>query len=444
MTAYTPVVTPYPCVMVFIFIDDSIVLENQLFWDPANKAEPLGDHVLQIGVYVWINRSWQDHPFFTNRFLIKTESELKIIKALGKDNIFWVPAKSKVTPFPPSQETKVEKEATVDDEMTEIEKAIQEKKQKVEEQRKALKQTERRWEKSAEQVRESIAGLKNNPRQYAPKIQALANTISDEINHEQVYLLLLGESRSYSLQNHLLNVMTLTGLLGKSMGLPENLVSELVGAAIVHDAGQTQLPKELLTAKVRNKVEEARFKDHVRLSVELMQASGAFSQFAIDSVQDHHEHDDGSGYPMTKKGSAIHIGGRILSIVSTFDRLTSPASSVRGLSPKVALQRMWTKERHLFDSKILSAFIKLLGVYPPGTVVKLSNDEIAIVISPGESALHPKVLIFDPNVPKEEAEILDCKAENVDVLSSIEPDALPDEIFTWIHPDQQSNYYFSR
>lgn len=415
-----------------------------MFWDPANKAEPIGDQVLQIGVYVWINRSWQDHPFFTNRFLIKTESELKTIKALGSNNIFWVPAKSKVNPLPPSQEITSVVAESANDALTEIEKAIQDKKLKVDEQRKALKQTQRRWEKSAEQVRESISGLKNNPRQFGPKIQELANAISDEINHEQVYLLLLGESRSYSLQNHLLNIMTLSGLLGASMGLPENVVSELVAAAIVHDAGQTQLPKEILTAKVRNKVEEARFKDHVRLGVELMQASAAFSKFAIDSVQDHHENYDGSGYPLGKKGTAIHIGGRILHIVSTFDRLTSPSSAERGLSPKAALQRMWAKEKHLFDSNILNAFIKLLGVYPPGTVVKLSNDEIAVVISPGESALHPKVLIFDPNVPKEEAEILDCKEDNIDVISSIEPNALPAEIFSWIHPDLQSNYYFSK
>jgi hypothetical protein len=181
----------------------------------------------------------------------------------------------------------------------------------------------------------------------------------------------------------------------------------------------------------------------VLFSAQFAAQSGAFSPAALAVIADHHESVDGSGWPLGKKTSGK--GARILAMVDRYDRLCSPEVTDRDpLMPAEALATMFRHENSKYDMGLLSALIKLLGVYPPGTVVQLSDGTLAMVVSPGRKSLQPKVLIYSPELPKDEAPTLDLDAEpDLKIAEAIRPTALPPDVLQWLNPQQRLSYFFS-
>jgi hypothetical protein len=108
------------------------------------------------------------------------------------------------------------------------------------------------------------------------------------------------------------------------------------------------------------------------------------------------------------------------------------------------LRFMWHTEKSFYDPAILAAFIKMLGVYPPGTIVSLSDGSIGLVISAGENSLYPKVIIYDKNLIKDEAEIIDLNPDSsIFIESSIHPKNLPNEVVTWMKAGEKFTFYFA-
>jgi hypothetical protein len=88
--------------------------------------------------------------------------------------------------------------------------------------------------------------------------------------------------------------------------------------------------------------------------------------------------------------------------------------------------------------------IKLLGVYPPGTVVQLSDGALALVIAPGVSSLKPTVLLYTPELSKEAAPTLELANEpDLKIVEAIRPSSLPPDVFQWLSPQQRLSYFFS-
>jgi hypothetical protein len=98
----------------------------------------------------------------------------------------------------------------------------------------------------------------------------------------------------------------------------------------------------------------------------------------------------------------------------------------------------------LFDAATLNIFIRCMGIYPPGTIVKLSDGTFGMVVSVNSGQpLRPTILIYDPSVPKDEAIILDLSNDSdLEVKSSLKPDLLPQEIYAYLSPRKRMTYYF--
>ena len=131
--------------------------------------------------------------------------------------------------------------------------------------------------------------------------------------------------------------------------------------------------------------------------------------------------------------------------MNRYDRLCSPESADgTPLMPAEALATMFRNESSKHDLPLLTALIKLLGVFPPGTVVQLSDGALAMVVSPGSSSLQPKVLIYCPEMSKDEAPTLDLHAEtDLKIIEAIRPSALPPDVLKWLNPQQRLSYFFS-
>jgi hypothetical protein len=112
--------------------------------------------------------------------------------------------------------------------------------------------------------------------------------------------------------------------------------------------------------------------------------------------------------------------------------------------PAEALATMFSRESDKFDPALLSILIKLLGIYPPGTVVQLSDGALALVVSPGKKSLQPRVLIYNPDILKDDAPTLELDTvEGLKITEAIRHTTLPQDVLDWLNPQQRLSYYFS-
>ena len=105
---------------------------------------------------------------------------------------------------------------------------------------------------------------------------------------------------------------------------------------------------------------------------------------------------------------------------------------------------MFAKWRNRFDSKLLQVFVRCLGVYPPGTIVQLSNGVIGMVATINTARpMKPMIVAYDASIPKEEAILVDMDGEaDVSIAKAIRPVQLPREIYNYLSPRKQISYYF--
>jgi HD-GYP domain-containing protein (c-di-GMP phosphodiesterase class II) len=254
---------------------------------------------------------------------------------------------------------------------------------------------------------------------------------------------LLGHKSGGGQQFHAINTMTLSLLLGKRVGLSRQALTDLAMAALVHDAGKAEVPVQVFTLAHRNKHEEKQYHQHLDFSLRYATESGKFSPEALEILADHHEAMDGSGWPTGKKN--MGVGARILTLVDRYDRLCAPeAVDVAPLVPMEALSTLLRRESSKFDPALIGFLIKLLGIYPPGTLVQLSDGSLGQVVAPGTDSLKPTVLIYDPLTSKEDAQVLVLDhADDLKITAAIRPDSLPQEALAWIKPEQPLAFFLS-
>ena len=137
---------------------------------------------------------------------------------------------------------------------------------------------------------------------------------------------------------------------------------------------------------------------------------------------------------------------QVLALVNQYDRMCNPAMGVTALTPHEALSVIFAQLKARFDSVVLGAFIRMMGVYPPGSIVQLVNDRYAIVASVNSSRpLRPKVIVHDPRVPKDEAPILDLETvPELGIRRSLKPAQLPRDALDYLSPRQRICYFFER
>jgi hypothetical protein len=162
-------------------------------------------------------------------------------------------------------------------------------------------------------------------------------------------------------------------------------------------------------------------------------------------LREHHEFVDGSGYPGKLKGDAIGLLSRIVAIANHYDDLCNPVNITDALTPHEALSLMFAKLRSKFDPKLLQVFIRCLGVYPPGTIVQLSNGVIGMVTTINTTKpMKPMVMIYDADVPKEEAILVDMEHETeVNIAKAVRPAQVAREVYNYLSPRKRVSYYFA-
>lgn len=208
--------------------------------------------------------------------------------------------------------------------------------------------------------------------------------LAESISRNQDVLLCLSRiaEQSDSLLQHSINCAVYMAAFGRYLNLPPHKVQALITAALLHDIGKAINP-DLLQAE-----------DHkaIPASLNALQKTANLAGEVSLWISQHCAHLDGSGSPKISAGQ-IENASRMLAIVNSYEKLTSPQTSKLG--PLAASRMLLERTPHKLDAELLQQFIKCIGIYPPGSVVKLSSGKLALVLeNNAKKPLLPKVKVF--------------------------------------------------
>jgi putative nucleotidyltransferase with HDIG domain len=396
---------------------------------------------IQIGVYVHLDLGWMDHPFSFNNFKIKDEHQIKTIKSLGLDTVNWDPAKSDVEPLPLVTHTlSINEDLQIEDEDP--------KKKKYAELREKISAVEAAYIETISAVESAFLNFSIDPQNSVRQFKGIIHDIVSTFDMSPDFSLHLVSSKGMKKSTfcHALNVSVMTTAFAHKLGLESEVLESIGTGAMLHDIGLLKVPEKVIkNPGPLNKAEIAARKHHCRYGLELTQTL-ALNKDVLNIIYSHHELYDGSGFPDGKRGEEIPLPVRLVSLVNHFDNLCNPPNSSQVLTTHDALSILYRKQRKLFDPDLLNAFVRFLGVYPPGSIVNLSDNSVGIVIKVyDKTPLRPTVMVYSDEIPKNEAIIIDLREEmDLNITKSINPSHLPNDVFAYLNPQTSINYYFDR
>lgn len=402
---------------------------------------------LRVGMYVDLDLKWFDHPFAFSRFKIKNEEQILTIRSLGVKTVRYNPALSDVGPSP-SVRTEAPALAVVETGVSvspvlEAKRAMME---RIRAQREAAARIESAFIDTANALRDIDRNLFAKPEETVRQATQLVTQITENILcAADLAIHVMGDKMGgEELYFHSLNVTMLSMMMARDLRLPQEVVETLGLGALFHDVGLKNIPDRiLLKTDPLTRAEENLLEMHCQYGVDIAQRLH-LSRAAQAIISEHHELFDGSGYPRQLKGEGIGLLSRIVAIANHYDELCNPQNIADALTPHEALSLMFAKLRSKFDPKLLQVFIRCLGVYPPGTIVQLSNGVIGMVATVNTAKpMKPVLVIYDADIPKDEAILVDMERETeLNIVKAIKPSQVPQDIYRYLSPRKRVSYYF--
>jgi HD-GYP domain-containing protein (c-di-GMP phosphodiesterase class II) len=206
-------------------------------------------------------------------------------------------------------------------------------------------------------------------------------------------------SSGHLLSERALHTAAVTKLLAVAEGLPRTQQISLGAAALTLDVGIVD-EHEAISSVVGalGETHRALIADHPERSVRLLRDIGIKDEEWLTAVELHHERMDGSGYPHGLKGAAIPPGARIVALADAFTAMLRPRGDRPAFLARDALRELFSTEAARYDARLVQVLVRQLGVYPPGTVVKLANGEVGVCVRRTQDARKPVLqAVIDPS-----------------------------------------------
>jgi len=408
---------------------------------------------LRVGMFIHLDLGWMSHPFPLSSFKILSADQIETIRGLGKQTLRWAPEKSDpidagdlaAQAGAPAAEaaTAASRERPLIE--TTAQAAARERREQLARQREATQLCEGQYGEAGEAWRAAFESVAQHPEQARKDTEALTHALLEKmIGQGEMCIRVLNAASGDRATAHAMNVAVISLLMGRSFGLGDGEMADLGVGALMHDVGKIDLPERIRHHDERfTPAETQAYREHVALGVAQARRMG-MSSGAMLVVAQHHECADGSGFPLKLGGERTTAAARIVSLVNRFDNLCNPSVLARALTPHEALSMMFAQSRSKFDATTLNAFIRMMGVYPAGSVVQLTDDRYGMVVSVNSSRpLKPRVMVHDPKVPRDEAVHLDLETTpDLGIRRSIRAAQLPPAAMDYLAPRPRLAYFF--
>ena len=419
---------------------------------------------LRVGMFVHLDLGWMSHPFPLGNFRIADAGQIATIRSLGLRQVRWSPAQSDpVAPtaalhrdgvnagsatLAPAPAALAAVSASAPD--TPAPTAHHEHHAQLARQVESLARCEARFAEAAQEFERLSACAVAQPLEARARAEGLSKALVDKTRVEgDLCIRLLSDAAGDQAALHAMNVTVISLLMGRSFNLAPADMLDLGVGAMLHDIGKLELPERAHHRDDRlSSVELRQYEDHVARGVLLARKMG-LSGGATLVIAQHHEHADGSGFPLRLNTDRMTAAARIVSLVNRYDKLCNPqlpahALAPHALTPHEALALLFAQGKTRFDSAILGALIRMLGVYPAGSTVQLTDDRYALVVGVNSSRpLRPRVLMHEDGVRREDALIVDLEGlQGVGIRRCIKPQLLPPAVLDCLAPRPNVAYFF--
>ncbi len=369
----------------------------------------IATHQLCLGMFVHeLCGSWLSHPFWKSAFLLKDVKQLNQLRSSEVREV-WIDTNRGVdVPTEAEAESPPATPAPIDEEPSRLAHAP-------EPQATSFTEEVTRAGTIVAQARGAMQSMFQDVR-LGKAIDAehclpLVDDITQSVSRNPgaiVSLARLKTSDDYTYM-HSVAVCALMVSLARQMGLDPAATREVGLAGLVHDLGKAVMPSEVLNKPGALTREEFDImKGHPQAGHLMLVEGKGVSEVAMDVCLHHHEKVNGLGYPHGLKGDGISLYARMGAVCDVYDAITSNRPYKQGWDPADSVQKMaqWAREGH-FDEAIFQAFVKSIGIYPTGALVKLRSGRLAVVVEQGSrSLLHPLVRVFFQSETKESIEPL--------------------------------------
>ncbi|WP_341646403.1 HD-GYP domain-containing protein [Thauera sp. SDU_THAU2] len=345
---------------------------------------------LRPGMYVHdLNCDWMEHNFVRNRFTVDTDETVAEIRALGVPEI-WIDTERGLDV--------ADESAQDENEVDEAVHALAAADAGTTPRRpppRTLEQARRLHGEANLIVRNMMGDIRLGKQIEMEQIEPLVARIVDSIFSRQDALLPLARLKDhdeYTFQ-HSVSVCALMVSFARALDQPREIIREIAIGALLHDVGKAQVPDEILNKPAKlTDAEFVKMKNHVVQSKIILQSTPGISNIALDVAAQHHERFDGTGYPNKLKGEEISLYGQMGAIVDVYDALTSNRVYRKGMPPTDALRKLLEWSKFHFKPELVQSFIRSVGIYPTGSLVRLESQRLAVVQSQNEEQMMQPVV----------------------------------------------------
>jgi len=356
---------------------------------------------LSIGMYVVeLDRPWTDTTYLFQGFRIRQQQDIRLLQEVC--SYVWVDARQSV-PVQAQVTANIAQPEKLQPAIAKVDFNLE------------MLQAAPAWSAARDESLRILQAVKLCQELDIAAVKAVIKDCVESILRNPAAMLWLARiknSDAYTAE-HSLRVSILSIALGKELGLPAYQLEQIGVCGMLHDIGKIKVPNEILNKPGALTADELRImQSHAAEGRKLLMSNQQVTAATVDVAYSHHERLDGRGYPRGLDASKIPYYAKLIAVVDSYDAINSDRIYSKGKSSLESLRILMEAVNSHFDEEMVGCFVRLIGIYPPGEIVELTNGEVGIIIGcPPGNKLKPRVLrVLD-------AEKKPCKESIIDLAN---------------------------